>query len=130
MSDRLELRILGPLVLLRDGAPTFIGGVKPRQLLATLALHHGRAVSVDHLIEVLWPHDPPRSAHANVQTYVSAVRAQLGEHRLRRQAPGYRLELGADELDLVRFEQADSGPADALALWRGDPLEDLPSSPL
>ena len=35
--------------------------------------------------------DPPRSALANVQTYVSALRTLLGEDRLRRQAPGYRL---------------------------------------
>jgi DNA-binding SARP family transcriptional activator/tetratricopeptide (TPR) repeat protein len=130
MVDTLELRLLGPLMVLRNGAPAAIGGVKPRQLLATLALHHGRTVSIDHLIEVLWPHDPPRSAHANIQTYVSAVRAKLGEDRVRRQAPGYRLEATAAELDLLRFEQDGSGPEAALALWRGEPLEDLPHSPL
>lgn len=135
MSDGLELRILGPLELLRGGVPEPVGGVKPRQLLATLALHHGRTVSVDHLIEVLWPHDPPRSAVANVQTYVSALRNQLGEERLRRQPPGYRLQLTPAELDLVRFDQwagnAEARELDAaLTLWRGDPVEDLPPSPL
>jgi DNA-binding SARP family transcriptional activator len=135
MSDRLELRILGPLELLRGGVPASVGGVKPRQLLATLALHHGRTVSVDRLIDVLWSQDPPRSAVANVHTYVSSLRAQLGEDRLRRQPPGYRLQLDPAELDVARFDEwtraADpSGLDAALALWRGNPVEDLPPAPL
>ncbi|GAA1642231.1 BTAD domain-containing putative transcriptional regulator [Catellatospora bangladeshensis] len=134
MADRLELRILGTFELTCDGVAASVGGVKPRQLLATLALHHGRTVSVDHLIEVLWPQDPPRSALANVQTYVSALRTCLGD-RLRRQPPGYRLELCPDELDLLRFEEHarggdPAGLAAALELWRGEPLENLPASPL
>ncbi|MEV4412961.1 BTAD domain-containing putative transcriptional regulator [Catellatospora sp. NPDC049609] len=134
MSDRLELHILGSFELSRGGVAANVGGVKPRQLLATLALHHGRTVSVDHLIEVLWPHDPPRSALANVQTYVSALRTCLGD-RLRRQPPGYRLELVPDELDLLRFEEHARGTDPqsldaALALWRGEPLENLPPAPL
>jgi DNA-binding SARP family transcriptional activator len=130
MVNRLELRVLGPLVLSHDGRPSSVGGVKPRQLLATLALHHGHTVSVDHLVEVLWPQTPPRSALANVHTYVSALRAQLGEHRLRRQPPGYRLELAAAELDLLRFERGEASLDATLALWRGSPVEDLPPSPL
>ncbi|MEU7825012.1 BTAD domain-containing putative transcriptional regulator [Catellatospora sp. NPDC049133] len=135
MSDRLELRILGSFELTLGGLDAPVGGVKPRQLLATLALNHGRTVSVDQLIEVLWGQDPPRSALANVQTYVSALRTRLGEDRLRRQAPGYRLELDCGELDLLRFEEyARGGDPDsldaALGLWRGEPVENLPASPL
>lgn len=126
---QLELRILGPLDVLREGVPVSLGGVKPRMLLATLALHHGRSVSVDHLIEVLWPADPPKSATANVQTYISSLRAKLGDGRLETRPPGYRLLLEADELDVVRFGRlAEQGLLDeALALWRGDPIEDLPA---
>ncbi|WP_157740001.1 BTAD domain-containing putative transcriptional regulator [Micromonospora narathiwatensis] len=135
MPAGLELRILGPLELLRDGAPVPLAGVKPRQLLATLALRNQRTVAVDHLIEVLWPQDPPRSAVANVHTYVHALRTLLGAARLRRQPPGYRLLLGPAELDLARFDEHDQAtdPARldaALALWRGDPIENLPHSPL
>ncbi|MEV0456998.1 BTAD domain-containing putative transcriptional regulator [Catellatospora methionotrophica] len=135
MSDRLKVRILGSFELTLGGADAPVGGVKPRQLLATLALNHGRTVSVDQLIEVLWGQDPPRSALANVQTYVSALRTRLGEDRLRRQAPGYRLELGSAELDVLRFEElAREGDPDsldaALGLWRGEPVENLPASPL
>jgi DNA-binding SARP family transcriptional activator len=133
MADGLELRLLGPLELLRDGAPVALGGIKPRMLLATLALHHGRVVSTDQLIEVLWPADPPRSAMANVQTYVSGLRGHLGASRLHTKFAGYQLGLGRDELDVTRFERLTSGRTlseldDALALWRGEPLEGLPSA--
>ena len=131
MSEQVELRVLGALELVRAGAPVPVGGVKPRQLLATLGLQPGRTVSVDQLIEVLWPGQPPRSAVANVHTYVSRLRQLVGEDRLRRQPPGYRLHLGDDELDATRFlAYAQSGAVDeALALWRGDPVEDLPVAP-
>ncbi len=130
MANGLELRILGPLEVLRDGLPLHVGGVKPRMLLATLALHHGRSVSVDQLIEVLWPTDPPKSAMANVQTYISSLRAKLGR-ALETRAPGYRLTLAPEQLDVLDFSRlVECGRLDeALALWRGDPVEDLPSAP-
>jgi DNA-binding SARP family transcriptional activator/tetratricopeptide (TPR) repeat protein len=133
MADGLELRVLGPLELLRDGTAVSLGGVKPRMLLGTLALHHGRAVSTDQLIEVLWPADPPRSATANVQTYVSGLRGHLGPSRLQTRFSGYQLSLERDELDLARFDRLSSGGTlseleDALALWRGQPMEGLPTA--
>jgi DNA-binding SARP family transcriptional activator len=133
MADGLELRVLGPLELLRDGTPVALGGVKPRMLLGTLALQHGRAVSTDQLIEVLWPADPPRSAMANVQTYVSGLRGHLGASRLQTRFAGYQLSLGRDELDLARFDRLTAGGTlseleDALALWRGQPMEGLPTA--
>ncbi|WP_018348259.1 BTAD domain-containing putative transcriptional regulator [Longispora albida] len=127
--DGLELRILGPLELVRQGRPSAVDGRKPRQLLATLALHHGRTVSVDQVIGVLWPGDPPRSAVANVHTYVSYLRTRLGDERITRRPPGYRLDLGPAELDAARFEAwgAELSTVDAaLGLWRGWPVEDLP----
>ncbi|HZM79606.1 MAG TPA: BTAD domain-containing putative transcriptional regulator [Candidatus Limnocylindrales bacterium] len=133
MATGLELRILGPLELVKGGVTVSVGGVKPRMLLATLALNHGRAVSVDQLIEVLWPGDPPKSATANVQTYVSSLRTLLGPDRLVTKAPGYRLCLPPAEFDLLRFDEFPSvdlySVESALALWRGDPVEDLPPAP-
>ncbi|HEX5594656.1 MAG TPA: BTAD domain-containing putative transcriptional regulator [Micromonosporaceae bacterium] len=135
MSDGIELRILGPLQLLRAGVPVPIGAVKPRLVLATLALHHGRTVSVDQLIDVLWPRDPPRSAVANVHTYISLLRGHLGKRRLRRQPPGYQLQLSPVELDVARFDRLADGREfstldAALALWRGSPVENLAHPPL
>ena len=55
----LGLRVLGPLVVLRDGAVIDIPGVRVHVLLSMLALNHERAVAVDELVEVLWPGEPP-----------------------------------------------------------------------
>ncbi|HEX6870197.1 MAG TPA: BTAD domain-containing putative transcriptional regulator, partial [Micromonosporaceae bacterium] len=129
----VQVRVLGPLEVIRAGSPASIGGVKPRQLLATLALHHGRAVSTDHLVQVLWPDRRPRSAVANLQTYVSTLRPLFGAERLRRQPAGYRLDLTRSELDLAQFEawlgDGELAALDrAVQLWRGEPAEGLPVS--
>ncbi|WP_020520779.1 BTAD domain-containing putative transcriptional regulator [Catelliglobosispora koreensis] len=131
MADGLELRVLGPLELIRKGDAVSLGGIKPRLLLGTLALHHGRVVSTGQLADILWPKGQPRSAVANVQTYVSGLRSLFGSQRLHTSSGGYRLVLGDDELDLRRFEKLCASDAlsdleEAVALWRGDPLEDLP----
>lgn len=132
MSGRLEIRLLGPLEVSVDGVAVSVGGPKPRMLLATLALHEGRTVSTDQLVEVLWPRHRPRSATANLQTYISSLRVLLGPGRLQTRPPGYRAVLSADELDLRRFQELlDAGTelTAALALWRGEPVEDLPREP-
>ena len=43
-----------------------------------LALEAGRVVSVDRLVEALWPGDPPETAAHAVQVYVSQLRKALG----------------------------------------------------
>jgi SARP family transcriptional regulator, regulator of embCAB operon len=142
----LQFRLLGPLEVRRDERLVAINGVKPRQLLATLLLQPGRPVSVDRLIEVLWPCDPPRSAAANVQTYVSGLRTCVGDDRVMRSPPGYAVILGPGELDADDFlngcaeavrlrrlgylAQAMTLLEQKLKLWRGQPLADLPASPL
>src|SRR6185503_7335292 len=50
---------------------------KPRTLFAALALEPGRVVSVDRLVEALWPGDPPETAAHAVQVYVSQLRKAL-----------------------------------------------------
>lgn len=57
----LELRILGPLTLLKDGAPLALPrSRKIRALLAFLALNQGRPVGRARLCSLLWqvPNDP------------------------------------------------------------------------
>ena len=53
-------------------------GRKPRALLSVLALDAGRVVSVDRLVEALWPGDAPDTAAHAVQVYVSQLRKALG----------------------------------------------------
>ncbi|WP_246267941.1 AfsR/SARP family transcriptional regulator [Nonomuraea typhae] len=114
------------------GEPVRVSGKKPRMLLATLLLNAGHVVGTDQLVEVLWSQRPPRSAQANVRTYVSSLRSDLGGGHLRGDGTGYAIDVSGTDLDLLRFEDlvARGGFAEALALWRGAPLADLPGSPL
>ncbi|TDD49154.1 tetratricopeptide repeat protein [Nonomuraea terrae] len=128
----VTFHVLGPLEVRSDGRPLRISGRKPRLLLATLLLDAGRVVSADRLVEVLWPQRPPRSAQANLRTYVSSLRSGLGAGWLRADGSGYAIDVPGGALDLLVFEElVDRGDyAGALALWRGAPLCDLPGSPL
>ena len=103
-TPNVELRLLGPIEVERDGAASALGGQKPRALLAVLALEPGRVVSVDGLVEALWPGDPPETAAHAVQVYVSQLRKALGPVIATR-APGYVLELDPEHVDVHRFSR-------------------------
>jgi DNA-binding SARP family transcriptional activator len=140
-DGRLDVRVLGPLEALRDGDAIALGGTKPRALLTALALEPRRVVSVDRLVENLWPGDPPDTAAHAVQVYVSQLRGALGSTAIARRGPGYALELDPECVDAHRFARlAGDGRAalhagdftaavgalrDALALWRGLALADF-----
>ena len=137
-----EFRILGPLeVAAADGEPLQLGGQKQRSLLAVLLLHANEVVSTDFLIDALWGDHPPRHASASLQNSIAALRKLLGAELLLRRAPGYRLVVDPDSIDLVRFERLLASarglePAErsarlreALRLWRGDPLAEVAFEP-
>jgi len=134
----MEFRILGRLEVVDRGHALALGGPKPRALLAALLLTPNRAVSVDRLIEVLWPTRPPAAAANALQFHVSQLRKLLGDSAvLVRQEPGYLIRIDPDQLDLLRFERlvaeaigAEAARAgrllrEALGLWRGEPLPEL-----
>ncbi|MEV0381353.1 BTAD domain-containing putative transcriptional regulator [Nonomuraea sp. NPDC050643] len=100
-----------------------------------------QTVPADLLAEVLWPRARPSSAVANLRTYVSSLRS-IGV-RIAAHPSGYAVEVEAEELDALRFvhlvaraqeagrtEEGYGLLREALALWRGTPLGDLPASPL
>jgi DNA-binding SARP family transcriptional activator/tetratricopeptide (TPR) repeat protein len=148
--------VLGPLeVRDRNGHLVPFSAAKPRALLSVLLLHPGRAVPVERLTEALWPVRAPRSAAGAVRTYASTVRRLIGAHRrgdpndgpqLAARPPGYQLDLGPDDLDMLVFDRltaqarraaADGAPdtaADllqqALGLWRGPPLDGVELGPV
>jgi predicted ATPase/DNA-binding SARP family transcriptional activator len=144
-EKRLEVRILGPLEVLRDGVALEVGPRRHRALLALLLLSANRVVSADRLIEELWAGRPPEGAPKTLRSYVSRLRAAVGEEVLRSRKPGYLLEIDPDELDARRFERlldegrkararGDAAVAAAclregLALWHGDALADLADEP-
>ncbi|KUL49112.1 AfsR/SARP family transcriptional regulator [Streptomyces sp. NRRL S-1521] len=125
-----------------QGVPLSVGGRRLRALLAALALHAGRAVPVGSLIDEVWADDPPADAPAALQALVGRLRRAIGRDAIASGPGGYRLAVAPDEVDLHRFERlaregraaldrADPDAAartlrDALALWRGPALADLP----
>jgi DNA-binding SARP family transcriptional activator/tetratricopeptide (TPR) repeat protein len=125
---RLDFRILGPLEVLQEGRPLAVGRGKQRSLLALLVLHRNEVVPVERLIDELWSGDPPRTAQTALHGYVGRLRRLLGRERLETRGPGYVLHVGEDELDADRFESLlrRGHTAEALALWRGEVLSDLP----
>ncbi|WP_414944572.1 BTAD domain-containing putative transcriptional regulator [Amycolatopsis sp. cmx-11-32] len=144
----LGFRVLGPLEVAVDGQVVPLGGPKPRLLLAALLLQPNVVVSTELLIEVLWPSSAPRSAAANIRTYVHSLRKRLADRdpglgeRIGSRASGYILKATPAEIDHISFGELAARAQDALghgdaesaldlldqaeALWRGEVLEGLP----
>ena len=137
----MDFRILGSLEVWDGERQIELAGPKRRAVLAFLLLHANEVVAVDRLVDQLWGEKAPRNAAAALQTHVSRLRKELGADVVATRAWGYVLRIEAGELDLERFTQltaaAESLPAneraaklrEALALWRGPPLEDLAFEP-
>ena len=120
----MRFRILGPLEALDGARAVSVGAAKPRALLSVLLLHANEVVSTARLVDELWGEEPPTTATKLVQGYVHALRKQLGPETPVTHAPGYRLRVDPDQLDLLEFrrliEDARSAPAERAAeLYRG-----------
>jgi DNA-binding SARP family transcriptional activator len=139
---QVEFRVLGPLQVLVDGGELELRRPKQRALLALLLLRVGEVVSADRLVEELWAGKPPKTAVGSLQNLVSGLRKQLGAGSIQTHAPGYRLVLDPEQVDLNRFERLVSRAGEteeaqrrasllreALALWRGPALADLALEP-
>ena len=122
----LEFRILGALDVHDDGRRIEFREGNDAALLTLLLLHAGQPLSVDRIVDELWPNDPPASARKIVQNSVSHLRRALGEQRVETRGHAYLLHADPEEIDAARFEQlvTDGRGADALHLWRGPPSLD------
>lgn len=137
----MEFRLLGPVEVANDTGSLALGGAKVRTLLAALLLAPGRVVATDRLVDIIWDDEPPPTARALIQTYVSALRRAIGDidtEIICTRTPGYLARVGDDRLDWRRFEsfvaQGRSAMADgrhseasnafraADTLWRGPAL--------
>lgn len=144
----MNFRVLGPVELARSSQP-----LPPKicVLLAALLVHANSVVSADRLIDEIWGSEPPRTATATLQAYVSRLRKLLppardGSARLLSRSPGYRLHVMPDECDLSLFERlsqsarqafkrgeiaaAETMLGQALALWRGPAFADVTPGPI
>jgi DNA-binding SARP family transcriptional activator len=143
--------VLGSLqVIAREsGEPYAIPASRLRTLLAVLLYRANQPVPLDELADLVWDGAPPGGAPEATRALVMRLRRQLDKRaaaRIVTRAPGYAIEVSADELDASRFETLtrDAGAAiragrweeagragtQALGLWRGTPLADVPSQSL
>jgi YVTN family beta-propeller protein len=121
-----------------------VASAKERALLAVLLLYVGEVVSRDRLIEELWGEAPPPTANKALNVHVSQLRKTLarnGDAPIATRPRGYVLTLDPELLDAARFERCVGEARDragigevevarrllreAVALWRGDALEDV-----
>jgi DNA-binding SARP family transcriptional activator len=140
----MEFRILGPLELVEDGRRIDVAGGRQRALLALLLVHANDVVSNERLIDGLWGERPPPTAQKILQNAISQLRRSLGDAIVTR-APGYLLRADPAAIDARRFEalledgrrmlasgkpeEASATLREALALWRGRPLEEFAYEP-
>ncbi|WP_098247185.1 AfsR/SARP family transcriptional regulator [Streptomyces formicae] len=139
----VRYRVLGTTQALRpDGTALPVGGARLRALLTVLALRVGRTVSAPVLVDEVWAGDPPADATGALQALAGRLRRALGAGAVVSADGGYRLCAVPDDVDVFRFDRlvgegtralADGDAAkaaalldDALALWSGEPLPDLP----
>ncbi len=145
----MRFRLLGPLEIRAGEDWRGIGAPKWRSVLATLLIHPGQIVSADTLINEVWGDAPPARAANLISIYVLRLRRLMADEDSRllvTRAPGYQLVLTPSDTDALVFEAmvrdgrrafAAGDPAgaarqltEALALWHGPPLADVPPTPL
>ncbi|MFC7382708.1 AfsR/SARP family transcriptional regulator [Sphaerisporangium rhizosphaerae] len=138
----MEFRLLGPIEVWNGGRQVPLGGAKPRTLLTALLIDEGHVVGAERLIDAIWGADPPETARAVLQTYISSLRrsferADMPPVIVSHQA-GYLADVPAGAVDRSAFETlvaqgrraATEGRHEeaaerfraALALWRGPAL--------
>ncbi|MFE4366731.1 tetratricopeptide repeat protein [Streptomyces sp. NPDC056835] len=139
----MRYRLLGTTRALHDdGTPVALGGARLRALLTVLALRPGRTVPVALLVVEVWDGDPPADAVGALQALVGRLRRALGPAAVSSVEGGYLLCADEEDVDLHRFGRlagegaraladGDATKAaglldEALALWRGPALADLP----
>lgn len=150
LSADFCVRVLGPISVHAAGGTPSLGSDRQRTTLALLALSPGVPVGREALIDAVWGTRPPATAEDLIQAYVSRMRrrfrqvqAPVRPQLLITASGGYRLSIAVDQLDLLAFRgQAEAarrrvrdGDIDAaftayrnaVALWRGEPLADLPA---
>jgi predicted ATPase/DNA-binding SARP family transcriptional activator len=137
---KVEVRCFGAFELQQGGVTVPVRGAKQRALLALLALHRGKPVAADRLIDALWVGQSANPANA-LQAQIGQLRRTLGPAAILTSEAGYALAIDPDDMDAVRFEllvaqgrrlleegdaaMASTTLADALALRQGEFLAEF-----
>lgn len=159
LGNLVRIDLLGPLEVshapgVGESRPTIrVTATKLRQVLALLAVNAGSTVSVERMIDELWPDGPPNTVKTIVQTYVHQLRklfdksfhSARGTELLLTRPDGYVLAMPSDNVDVFRFQHlmersrhelrrdrptpAAEMLRESLDLWRGPLAADIISGP-
>jgi len=145
----LRFDVLGPLRVLRGEDAVGLGPLQQRVVLGVMALHAGRPVGRQQMINAIWGDAPPRNAVNLVQRHMSGLRRALEPGRpghapsglLTWTDAGYLLTVPRGALDLELYhrglararaarasgqpQQAAEALHAALDLWRGPVCDGL-----
>ena len=140
-GGRVEVRFFGEFEVSKSGEVVPVRGAKQRALLALLALHRGRPVGAERLIDALWEDGQSANPANALQAQIGQLRRTLGAATILTTDAGYALAIAPGDIDAVRFEElvsegrrlSDEGavePAcaalgEALRLRRGEPLAEF-----
>ncbi|MFT7840440.1 BTAD domain-containing putative transcriptional regulator [Saccharothrix sp. BKS2] len=145
MGRDVRIRVLGPFEVETADGPVEVRG-RLRVLLASLAFSANEVVPVWRLLDHVWPGESPQDLRNGVQSLVSRLRRKLGPGLVETGEGGYLLRVDAEQLDLLLLRELVASAAraardgdgaresallrEAVALWRGGPLEDVASPAL
>jgi DNA-binding SARP family transcriptional activator/tetratricopeptide (TPR) repeat protein len=144
----ITIGLLGDVEMRVDDDLVDAGYPRQRAVLAALAVDLGRLVPTDALVERIWGPDAPASARATLHSHIARIRATLRHVSpvddqtpfLHTRSNGYVLDGAIHQVDVHRFRRTVEDAltvahdarrrarllADALALWRGVPLSEIP----
>ncbi|RKN77359.1 AfsR family transcriptional regulator [Streptomyces klenkii] len=141
----MRFQVLGPLRIAGRSEVVVLPPSKPTILLASLLLRPDAVVTTDFLRQAIWGDDEPASARAALHTCVLRLRRTFAKYGIAEAAiesvpGGYRVVVEDGALDLVRFRELRDGARavrdpeaelcllrEALSLWQGAPLSNVPS---
>lgn len=135
----LDIALLGPLVVCRDGVPVRVPRGRASEVLLRLALEPGSLVSADRLVEDLWGEAGAETRPNTLQAKVTMLRRAIGPSALDSRDGGYALMVEPTQVDAftalrqttsaVRLREAGDAhraaevSAGALDLFRGEVLQ-------
>ncbi|MFJ6216140.1 BTAD domain-containing putative transcriptional regulator [Streptomyces sp. NPDC092296] len=144
----MDFRLLGEIEVWSAGRPLDVGTPRQQVVLAALVVDARRPIAMEALIDRVWGHDLPANPRPVLYAHLSRIRGLLRQTaapgsgtaaRLERRHAGYVLDVDPELVDLHRFrrlvEQGNDRQCDdearaatlaeALGLWRGEPLAGL-----
>lgn len=136
----VQLRLLGPVEIeVNNGRLLSLGAGRLRTVAAILISEVNRVIPVGRLIDLAWDADPPARARGVVHNHVHRLRQLLaGQAEIATRGGGYVLIADPWAVDVNRFRELVSGAREAepwtavaqlrqaLGLWRGEALADVP----